>query len=44
MINKALRLINLKTRTPMNAKISMFVTFAEAIMYLLYNLYGRTLT
>ena len=34
-INKTLRLNNLKTRTAMNAKISLFVIFVEAIIYLL---------
>ena len=39
-INKNLRLNNLKTRTAMNAKISVFVISVEAIIYLLlYNLH-----
>ena len=33
--NKTLRLNNLKTRAAMNAKISVFVTCVEAIIYLL---------
>ena len=37
-INKTLRLKNLKTRTAVNAKISVFVNCVEAIIYLL--LYG----
>ena len=42
-INKTLRLNNLKTRTAMNAKISVFVTYVEVIVYLLlYNLHGCT--
>ena len=42
-INKSLRLNNLKTRTAINAKISVFVIFIEAIMYfLLYNLLDFT--
>ena len=36
-INKTLRLNNLKTRVVMNAKISVFVTYVETIMYLLLN-------
>ena len=43
VINKTLRLNNLKTRTAMNAKISLFVICAKAIIYLLlYNLHGST--
>ena len=34
-INKTLRLNNLKTRTAMNAKISVFVFCADKIIYLL---------
>ena len=34
-INKTSQLNNLKTRTPMNAKISLFVIYVEAIIYLL---------
>ena len=34
-VNKTLRLNNLKTRTAMNAKISVFVICAEVIIYLL---------
>ena len=42
-INKTLRLNNLKTRTAMNAKISVFVICVEAIIYLLlYNLHDCT--
>ena len=42
-INKTLRLNNLKTRTTMNAKISVFVAFVKAIIYLiLYNLHDST--
>ena len=42
-VNKTLRLNNLKTRTAMNAKISVFVIFAEMILYLLlYNLHDCT--
>ena len=42
-MNKTLRLNNLKTRTDMNAKISVFVICAEAIIYLLlYNLHDCT--
>ena len=42
-INKTLRLNNLKIRTIMNAKISVFVICVEAIMYLLlYNLQDYT--
>ena len=42
-INKTLRLNNLKTRTAMNAKISVFVVCVEAIIYLLlYNLHDCT--
>ena len=36
-INKILRPNNLKTRTAMNVKISVFVTCAEGIIYLLLN-------
>ena len=43
LINKTLRLNNLKTTTAMNAKISVFVICVEAIIYLLlYNLHGCT--
>ena len=42
-INKTLRLNNLKTRTDMNAKISVLVICVEAIIYLLlYNLHDCT--
>ena len=42
-INKSLRLINLKTRAAVNAKISMSLICVEAIIYLLsYNLYDCT--
>ena len=42
-INKALRFINLKTRTAINAKISVFLICVEAIIYLLlYNLHDCT--
>ena len=42
-INNTLRLNNLKTRTAMNAKISVFAICDEAIIYLLlYNLHDRT--
>ena len=42
-MNKTLRLSNLKTRTVLNAKISMFVTCVEATIYvLLYNLHDCT--
>ena len=42
-INKTLRLNNLKTRTTMNAKISVFAIFIEAMIYLLYyNLHDCT--
>ena len=42
-INKTLRLINLKTRAAMNAKMSLFVICVEAIIYLLlYNLHDCT--
>ena len=37
-----LRLNNLKTRTVMNAKTSVFVICVEAIIYMLYNLHDRT--
>ena len=41
--NKTLRLNNLKTRTPMNVKIPVFVICVEAIIYLLlYNLHDCT--
>ena len=35
-LNKTSRLNNLKTRTAMNAKISVFVNCVEAIIYLLF--------
>ena len=35
VVNKTLRLNNLKTRTAMNVKISVFVNCVEAIVYLL---------
>ena len=42
-MNKTLWLNNLKTRIATNAKISMFVIFADAIIYLLlYNLHDCT--
>ena len=42
-VNKALRLINLKARAAMNAKMSLFVICVEAIIYLLlYNLHDCT--
>ena len=42
-MNKTLRLSNLKTRTVLNAKISMFVTCVEAAIYvLLYNVHDCT--
>ena len=42
-INKTLRLNNLKPRTAMDAKISVFVVGVEAIIYLLlYNLHDCT--
>ena len=42
-MNKTLGLNNLKTRTAMNAKISVFVICIEAIIYLLlYNLHECT--
>ena len=41
-VYKTLRLNNLKTRTAMNAKISLFAICVEAIIYLLYNLYDCT--
>ena len=42
--NKTLRLNNLKTRKGMNAKISVFVICAKAIIYLLlYNLHDCNL-
>ena len=34
-INKALRLNNLKTSATMNAEISVFVIYVEAVIYLL---------
>ena len=34
-INKTLRLNNLKTRATMNAEISVFVSYVEAVIYLL---------
>ena len=41
--NKNSRFNNLKTRTAMNAQISMFVIFVKAIIYLsLYNLHNCT--
>ena len=44
LINKTLRLNNLKTRTDINEKISVFVICDEAITYLLlYNLHNCTL-
>ena len=43
LINKTLRLNNFKTRTAINAKISVFVTYVEAIIdFLLYNLHNCT--
>ena len=42
-INKTLRLNNLKTRTTLNVKISVFVICVEAIIHLLlYNLHDCT--
>ena len=42
-INKTLRLDNFKTRTVMNAKISVFLIFIEAIvLLLLHNLHDCT--
>ena len=42
-MNKTLQVINLKIRTAMNAKISVFVICVEAIVYLLlYNLHEYT--
>ena len=41
-INKTLRLNDLKTRTAMNAKISLFVICVEVIIYLLRNLHDCT--
>ena len=42
-INSILRLINLSRRTAMNAKISVFVIYVEAIIYLLlYNFLDST--
>ena len=35
VVNKTLRLNNLKTRTAMNVKISVFVNCVEAVIYLL---------
>ena len=41
--SKTLRLNNFKTRTAMNAKISVFVIYIKAIIYLLlYNLHDCT--
>ena len=37
-INKVVQINNLKTRTAMNVKISVFVIFVEAIMYLLLHI------
>ena len=43
-MNKTLRLINVKTRTAMNAKLSVSVIYVEAIIYLLlYNLHDMYL-
>ena len=43
MINKTLRLNNLRARTAMNGDISVLVICIEAIIYLLlYNLRGCT--
>ena len=45
LINKTLRLYNFKIKTATNAKISVFVIYVEAIIYLLlYNLHGCTYT
>ena len=42
-ISKTLRLSNLKNRTAMNVKVSVFVICVEAIIYLLlYNLHDCT--
>ena len=42
-VYKTLRLNNVKTRSAINAKISVFVICVEAIIYLLlYNLYDCT--
>ena len=42
-INSILRLINLSRRTAMNVKISVFVIYIEAIIYLLlYNFRDST--
>ena len=42
-VNKTSRLNNLKTRTATNAKISVFVIYVEAIIYLLlYNSHDST--
>ena len=38
-VNKTLRLSNFKTRTVMNAKVSLFVICVEVIICLLYNLH-----
>ena len=42
-INKILRLNNLKSRTAMNAKISVFVICVEVIIYLLQDLHYCTI-
>ena len=43
LLNKALRLNNLKTRAAMKVKVSVFVVYVEAIMYLLlHNLHDCT--
>ena len=40
-MNKTLRLNNLKTRTSLNAQVTVFVICVKASMYLLlYNLHG----
>ena len=42
-ISKTLRLVNLKTRADINAKISVLAIYVEAIIYLLpYNLHDCT--
>ena len=42
-ISKTLRLVNLKTRADINAKISVLAIYVEAIVYLLpYNLHDCT--
>ena len=42
-ISKTLRLVNLKTRADINAKISVIAIYVEAIVYLLpYNLHDCT--